>query len=155
MEDKLGNEKTFTQAEMDALIEKRLERERGKYSDYEALKEKAAKYDQAQESAKTELQKALDQAAEFKAKLAEREKEIASAKARGKVAAETGVPEHLLLGETEEACKAYAEKLLAWRGGAPAMPNGSVDHMLGSKPGKSGTETDAAYAALRDGLFQK
>ena len=35
-----GTEKTFTQAEMDAIIEGRLAREKQKYADYEDLKEK-------------------------------------------------------------------------------------------------------------------
>lgn len=150
-----GGEKTFTQSELDAVVAQRLDRERAKFSDYDALKEKAAKFDKAEEAAKSELQKAQELAADYKAKLDARDKEIAAAKARGKVASETGVPEHLLVGETEEACKAYAEKLLAWRGGAMNVPNKSVDHLLGGKPGAAKTDTDAAFAALRDGLFQK
>ena len=150
-----GSEKTFTQAELDSIVENRLARERGKYADYEDLKEKAAKFDKAQEDAKSELQKAQEQAAEYKSKLDAREKELAAAKARSKVASETGVPEHLLSGTTEEACKAQAEALLKWRGGMPSLPNHGVDHLLGSKPGKGGSETDAAFAQLRDGLFIK
>ena len=147
--------KTFTQAELDTILADRLARERAKYPDYEALKAKAAKFDAAEEAGKSELQKAQELAADLKAKLAARDREIAAAKARGKIAAETGVPEHLLTGETEETCKAQAEKLLAWRGGTPDMPNRSVDHLLGSKADKDGTGMDAAYAALRDGLFPK
>lgn len=145
--------KTFTQAELDAAVEQRLARERAKYSDYDALKDKAAKFDQAQEAAKSELQKAQEQAADFKTKYEASEKALAAARARSKVAAETGVPEALLTGETEEDCKKYAESLLKWRGDAPAAPNRGVDHLLGDKSGKGGTELDAAFSALRDGLF--
>lgn len=49
--------KTFTQEEMDAIIGERLKRERAKYVDYEALKEKADKFDAFEEANKTELQK--------------------------------------------------------------------------------------------------
>ena len=42
---KMAEEKTFTQAEMDSIIEGRLAREREKYADYDSLKEKAGKYD--------------------------------------------------------------------------------------------------------------
>ena len=56
--------KTFTQAELDAAIESRLTRERAKFADYEALKAKAEKFDKAEEAAKSELQKAQEQAAE-------------------------------------------------------------------------------------------
>ena len=47
--------KTFTQAELDAVVKDRLKREREKYSDYEDLKAKAAKFDEAEEANKTEL----------------------------------------------------------------------------------------------------
>ena len=52
--------KTFTQADVDAFIKDRLARERQKYSDYDELKNKAAEYDKAQEASKTELQKAQE-----------------------------------------------------------------------------------------------
>lgn len=38
-------QRTFTQSEMNAIIQDRLNRERSKYADYEALKEKAAPLD--------------------------------------------------------------------------------------------------------------
>ena len=53
-----NEQRTFTQTEMNAIIQDRLTRERGKYADYEALKAKAAKFDAAEEAGKTELQKA-------------------------------------------------------------------------------------------------
>lgn len=145
--------KTFTQAELDAAVESRLARERAKYSDYDTLKDKAAKFDQAQEAAKSELQKAQDRASDFEAKYNASEKALAAMKARSKVASETGVPEALLTGETEEDCKKFAESLLKWRGNAPSAPNRGVDHLLGDKSGKGGTELDAAFSTLRDGLF--
>lgn len=42
----MADDKTFTQAEMDSIIEGRLARERQKYADYDDLKEKASKYDE-------------------------------------------------------------------------------------------------------------
>lgn len=122
--------KTFTQAELDAAIESRLTRERAKFADYEALKAKADKFDKAEEAAKSELQKAQEQAAAYKAQLDAKTRELAAAAARSKVSSETGVPANLLTGETEEACKAQAEALHAWRGGVRSVPNRSVDHML-------------------------
>ena len=44
----MADDKTFTQAEMDSIIEGRLARERQKYADYDDLKEKASKYDEYQ-----------------------------------------------------------------------------------------------------------
>ena len=58
-----ASERTFTQAEMNAIIADRLSRERAKYADYDALKEKADQFDAAQEAGKTELQKANERAA--------------------------------------------------------------------------------------------
>lgn len=148
--------KTFTQEDVNAAVEARLSRERAKYADYEALKEKAAKYDKAEESAKSELQKAQDLAADYKAKLDAREKELNATKARDKVSAETGVPAALLTGESEEACKAQAEALLQWRGTPKAAPNRSVDHMLSSKTStKTNSEYEAGLLKMSGELFHE
>ena len=61
--------RTFTQDEVNAIIGKRLAEDRAKYADYEALKEKAAKFDEAEEAAKSDLQKATERADELQAKL--------------------------------------------------------------------------------------
>ena len=49
--------RTFTQEEVDKLIGERLFREREKYADFETYKEKAAKYDAAEEASKKEWQR--------------------------------------------------------------------------------------------------
>ena len=59
-----GADRTFTQAELDRIIGERLAREGQKYTDYEALKAKAAEYDKAVEAQKTEAQKMADKAAQ-------------------------------------------------------------------------------------------
>lgn len=62
-------EKTYTQAQIDEMITKRVERERKKFADYEELKTKASEYDaklEAQRQADmTETQKAQEQAKKF------------------------------------------------------------------------------------------
>lgn len=60
-----------TQAELDRIISDRLSRERGKYADYDDLKAKAAKFDEADSASKTELQKLQDALAERDAKIAD------------------------------------------------------------------------------------
>lgn len=115
--------KTFTQAELDATIGERLAREREKYADYEALKEKAAKFDAAEEAAKTELQKAQDQAAEYKKTVDKLQGEISTRNAREKIAKEKGVPAHLLTGATEEECVKQADSLLEWHGTQKKYPD--------------------------------
>lgn len=116
-------EKTFTQAELNAIVADRLSRERGKYADYEELKSKAAQFDAAQEAGKSELQKAQELATQYKAQLDELTKAAAARDARDKVAAESGVPASLLTGETEEACKAQAEAILKFKGAAVPYPD--------------------------------
>ena len=116
-------ERTFTQAEVNAIVVDRLNREREKFVGYDELKAKAEKFDAAEEAAKSDLQKAQEQAAQYKAQADAYQKEITVRNAREKVASELGVPASLLTGETEEACKAQAESLLAWRGQQPNYPN--------------------------------
>ena len=115
-------ERTFTQAEVDAMIGERLSRERAKYADYEQIKAKADQYTAQEEAAKSDLQKALDKAAKLQSELDGLKKSNAARDARDKVSAETGVPASLLTGETEEACKAQADAILKWRGDKPKYP---------------------------------
>lgn len=115
--------KTFTQQELDAIIGERLSREREKYADYDSLKDKAAKFDQLEEASKSELQKAQEQAAEFKATAENLKNEIATRNAREKIATEKGVPAYLLTGATEEECTKQAEALLEWGGKQKKYPN--------------------------------
>ncbi len=54
--------KTFTQSEMDAVVQDRLRRNDAKFSDYDDLKAKAARLDEAEEASKSELEKATGKA---------------------------------------------------------------------------------------------
>ena len=104
--------RTFTQEEVDKLIGERLFREREKYADFETYKEKAAKYDAAEEASKTELQKAQERAEKLQAQLDGMLKADGVRKMREKVSQETGVPVALLTAEDEEGCKAQAQGIL-------------------------------------------
>lgn len=112
--------KTFTQTELDHIVGERLAREREKYSDYDALKEKATRLDTLEESQKSELQKATERASAAEAELAALKKAQAVREMRDKVSQETGVPVNLLTGETEEECKAIAEAIKAYA--TPSYP---------------------------------
>lgn len=107
-----AGEKTFTQAEMDAIIEGRLAREKQKYADYESLKEKAGKYEELKNSSKTETEKMEEKMAELEKQLNTFTKEKTVGQIRDKVAAEMKVPANLLTGEDEETCKKQAEAIL-------------------------------------------
>ena len=89
-------ERTFTQSEMDAIIGDRLKRERAKYADYEELKGKAAKYDEAEQAAKSDLEKAVEERDALKAQLDEMKAEKARAEAVAEAAAKHGVSAELL-----------------------------------------------------------
>jgi hypothetical protein len=98
-------ERTFTQAEMDAIIGDRLKRERAKYADYDELKTKATAYDEAAEASKSELQKAVEERDKLKAELDKIAAEREHAEKVARVAAEKGVDAALLArmsGDVEE-----------------------------------------------------
>lgn len=119
--------RTFTQAEVDAIVGDRLARERAKYADYETIRQKAERFDAAEAANKTELQKAQDKANRFEAELNKLKKDTAARDARDKVSAETGVPASLLTAGDEEGCRAQAAALLKWHGparSAPSVPDG-------------------------------
>lgn len=65
-----------SQEELDRIVGQRLARERTKFADYDELKAKAAKLDEAEAANKSELQKLQDGIAERDAKIATLPKEI-------------------------------------------------------------------------------
>jgi SMC interacting uncharacterized protein involved in chromosome segregation len=62
---------TMTQAQFDAQIQSRLDRERKKFADYEELKTKAAEYEQAKQAQMTEAEKKEARIKELEAKAAD------------------------------------------------------------------------------------
>ena len=126
-------ERTFTQTELNAIVADRLSREKGKYADYEDLKAKAAKFDAAEEAAKSELQKAAEKANALQAKMDEMLKADSIRQIREKVSNSTGVPISLLSGETEEACKVQADAIMAFAKphGYPNVRDGGEVHQTG------------------------
>ena len=117
-ENNATEEKTFGQAELDAIVGERLKRERAKYADYEEIKEKASHYDELVEQNKSELQKAIERGDALQKQLDLLKAENQIREIRTKVAEETGVPANLLTGETEEACMEQAKAIVEY-----AAPN--------------------------------
>lgn len=107
-------ERTFTQAELDAIVRDRLQRERSKYADYEAYKEKAEKFDAAEEAQKSELQKATERADSLQKQLDALRQVEAVRKIREEVAKEVGIPVNLLTADTKEACEEQAKEIIAF-----------------------------------------
>ena len=108
-------ERTFNQAELDAIISDRLKREREKFADYEALKEKATRLDEIEEASKTELQKATERAEKLESELTQLRRAEEIRQIRDKVASTTGVPATLLSGETEESCIEQAKAIMDFK----------------------------------------
>lgn len=136
-------ERTFTQSEMNAIIQDRLTRERSKYADYDALKAKADQFDAAAEASKSDLQKATERADALQKQVDALTKANSIRELRGRVSAETGVPAELLNGETEEACKAQAQAILKF-----AKPSGYPTVKDGGDPAKKTTgSTSEQFAA--------
>ena len=111
-----AGERTFTQAEMDAIIGDRLKRERAKYADYEDVKAKAQQFDAAQEAAKSDLEKAVEERDRLKAQLEQLESERTRAEQVAKAAAEHGVDPALLArmaGDVDENAQFLKQQLAA------------------------------------------
>ena len=118
-------EATAPQVDWEAEARKWKELSRKNESRMKENAEKARLYDEAQEQGKSELQKALDKAAQAEARV----KALEVQAARAQVAAAKGVDMDLLSGSTLEELEASADRLLAWRGaqipkGAPASDAG-------------------------------
>lgn len=110
-DDAQNTEKTFTQTQLNAIVEDRLKREREKYSDYDSIKEKAAKFDELDAANKTELEKAKEKAAKLQAEIDGMKKAQELKDMRTKIATENNVPIELLTGATEEECTTQATKV--------------------------------------------
>jgi hypothetical protein len=104
--------RTFTQEELDRIVGERLQRERAKYADFDALKEKAAKFDEAEQAQKSELQKATERAEALQKELDILKHADSVREIRNKGATETGVPASLLNADDEEGCKVQAKAIL-------------------------------------------
>lgn len=105
-------ERTFTQAEVDAIVTDRLNRNKAKYADYDALKEKASLYDESVEASKSELQKATERADALQRMIDEMNRDKEISEIRLSVAKSMNIPVDLLNGTTPEECEAQAQAIL-------------------------------------------
>lgn len=109
--------RTFTQDDVDKVVKERLARERGKFADYDQLKEKAAEYDKLAEAQKTEAQKAAERAEQAEqrattAEMAQLKLDVAFDKApEGLGVKQVRAMAKRLTGSTREELEADAEEL--------------------------------------------
>ncbi len=115
-----AEEKTFTQAQMDAIIGDRLARERAKYADYSELKQKAEAYDQAEELSN---QKATERAERAEAQLADMRSRAEAERMKAEIAADRGIPAELLRGSDRAELEAHADAIKAALAGVQRFPN--------------------------------
>lgn len=105
--------KTFTQAELDAIVGERLGRLKAKYADYDEAKAALAELNELKEASKTELQKAVEERDRYKAELDKLKADRERADLVAKLAAEQGVDADLLSrmdGDVEENAKFLKER---------------------------------------------
>lgn len=120
-------ERTFTQAELNAIVQERIGETKAKYGDYEELREKAAKFDEQVEASKSDLQKATERADALQAELESLKQAEQIRNVRDEVANAKGIPASLLTGTTVEECESQADAMLAWAkkpAGYPKVPDG-------------------------------
>ena len=78
-------ERTFSQADLDRIVKDRLARQRAQFADYDEIKGKLSEIEQA---SKTELEKALEKAAEFEKRMQDNEARAREALLRAAVVSE-------------------------------------------------------------------
>lgn len=134
--------RTFTQDEVNEMMGKVRRETREKYADYDELKQKASAYDEAQEAAKSELEKAQEAAAKAGEELDALRAEKARNDLASRISAATGVPASLITGTDEESMTASANAIAAYaraastvapldKGGAGTERPMSPDQILG------------------------
>lgn len=143
-------DKTFTQADLDRIVEDRLGRERKKYEGFDDLKAKAAELDQIKAANATELDKAQD-------KLTKAEQRAAQAEARllrFEVAQEKDVPGKLvplLTATDKEGLEAQADLIL--ENAKPGEPPPPEFDGGAREPAPPAQGADAAHNELVTALF--
>ena len=118
-----GSERTFTQAEVDEIVRKRVARVKATVpDDYGELKEKAARLDQLEEASKSERQRVTERAEALKKELDGIKAEQQRQQLVASVAKEMGVDAELLAmtsGTTEDDVRKAAEVIKAKFGAVP------------------------------------
>lgn len=109
-----------TQEELDRIIQERLNREKGKFSDYDEIKKRNADLEAQVGTLQTAIEESKTSTADYEKKLSELNTKIAdyeTANLRTRIALQNGLPYDLadrLQGSDEESIKADAERLASF-----------------------------------------
>lgn len=129
----------FLQPEVDNIVKSRLERDREKYADYDALKEKAGKVETIKSEYEDKLKGVTTEKSELEKKLAKASLETEKVK----IVTKLKLPEHLhefVTGENADEMLARAEKL------SKGKPGDKVHIDKSGKPENAG-KTDSKTMA--------
>lgn len=118
-----ADKKTFTEEDVNRIVQERLAREREKYKDYAELKKAADELKKLKESQMSETEKMQARLAELERQVLEKEREAAEARVEAlklRVLDEMGLPKMWagrIFGTTEEEIRKDAEELKKLLGG--------------------------------------
>lgn len=137
-----------SQEQLNALLGDRLARERAKYADYEDLKAKATKFDEAEAANKSELEKATEANAELRReldalKLTQLKHDVAAAHGLTAAAAKH------LIGTNRDELEASAEELKTLIGGHRTVRDEPVPTAGTGDPRRTSGGYDAGAARAR------
>lgn len=148
-------QKTFTQSQLNAIVAQTRREAESRFQGYDDYKTKAGQLDQLTASAKSDLQRANDEAADFKAKHEAAQDTVTSLQTqllRQEIAAEKGLPAKLwkrVGGSTKEEIEADVAELLESSGPAP-KPKPQVGALKSGASAPDGmSKKERAAAALR------
>lgn len=142
-------DKTFTEEQVNKIVQERLAREQKKYADYDDLKAKASKFDELDEQNKSELQKANDRAAKLERDLADATAAAQDSLLRSAVISEAAKRKVV----DPDAALALVDRSLLEFGddGSPTNIADAMDQLLKAKPylvgGGTGTRGSADLGA--------
>jgi hypothetical protein len=138
------DENLLTQTDVDGVIEKRLERERGKFADYDTLKEKAGKVDTLTSEFEGKLKIAGDEKTDLTKQLGVAKLETDKVKIIGEFKLSDDLAE-FVTGDTADEMRKRAEKL------AKGVTGGKISVDKKPLPGEKADETKK----IAKGLFGK
>jgi len=134
----------LTQADVDNVIEKRLERERGKFADYDTIKEKAGKVDTITKEFEEKLKGAGTEKSELETKLKKAELEVDKVKIIHEFKLSDELAE-FVDGDNADDMRKRAEKL------AKGITGGKIIVKKDPKKGEQSSDSKV----LAQGLFGK
>jgi predicted nucleic acid-binding Zn-ribbon protein len=139
-----------SQDELNKLIGARINQVKSQFADYDDIKAKAAKVDEAEQASKTELEKAQERIRDLEQRSSAAERSALAAR----IASEEGVIPEVVTGDTEEEMRAAAKRVLEWRDSnkrsAPPPKKLASGSSAEPKTGEKGRAA-AALRGLRNG----